>query len=91
MTDRATRAPYVDAPPGLVVLLDGSLAMGRWLDVDLTVHLSLRTSTIARRTADEDRWTLDAYTRYAIEVEPERAADVAVRVDDARRPAMLTG
>ena len=91
VTDRATRAGYLEAPPGLVVLLDGSLAMGRWLDVDLTVHLSLRTSTIARRTADEDRWTLDAYTRYAIEVEPERAADVAVRVDDARRPAMLTG
>lgn len=91
VTDRATRAGYLEAPPGLVVLLDGSLAMGRWLDVDLTVHLSLRTSTIARRTADEDRWTLDAYTRYAIEVEPERAADVAVRVDDARRPAMLKG
>lgn len=90
VTDRSTRAEYVDAPRGLVVLLDGSLAMGRWLDVDLTVHLSLRTSTIARRTADEDRWTLEAYTRYIEEVEPETTADVAVRVDDARRPAMLT-
>lgn len=91
VTDRATRAAYVQAPPGLVVLLDGSLAMGRWLDVDLTVHLSLRTSTIARRTVDEDRWTLGAYERYLEEVDPERTADVAVRVDDARRPAMLTG
>jgi len=91
VTDRATRAAYVEAPPGLVVLLDGSLAMGRWLDVDLTVHLSLRTSTIARRTADEDHWTLGAYERYLEEVDPETSADVAVRVDDARRPAMLTG
>ena len=90
VTDRATRAAPVDAPPGLVVLLDGSLAMGRWLDVDLTVHLSLRSSTIARRTEDAARWTLDAYERYREEVEPERTADVVVRVDDARRPAMLT-
>lgn len=90
VTDRATRAPYVDAPPGLVVLLDGSLAMGRWLDVDLTVHLSLRSSTIARRTAEADRWTLEAYERYSEEVEPEATADVVVRVDDARRPAWLS-
>jgi len=89
VTDRATRAPYVDAPLGLVVLLDGSLAMGRWLDVDLTVHLSLRSSTIARRTAEADRWTLEAYARYSEEAEPEATADVVVRVDDARRPALL--
>ncbi|ACZ21617.1 hypothetical protein Sked_16890 [Sanguibacter keddieii DSM 10542] len=90
VTDRATRAPYVDAPPGLVVLLDGSLAMGRWLDLDLVVHLSLRSSTITRRTSDQDRWTLEAYERYREEVEPEVMADVVVRVDDARRPAVVT-
>ena len=90
VTDRATRAAYVDAPPGLVLLLDGSLAMGRWLDLDLVVHLSLRSSTITRRTSDQDRWTLDAYERYREEVEPEVTADVVVRVDDARRPAVVT-
>lgn len=88
-TDRATRAPYADAPPGTVVVLDGSLALGHGLDVDLTVHLALRPDTETRRTPLEDAWTLAAYTRYRREVAPERRADVVVRVDHAERPALV--
>jgi hypothetical protein len=87
VTSRSTRADYVAALPGLVVLLDGSLAIGRGLDVDLTVHLALQDTTIVRRTPPEDAWTLPAYARYRAEVVPERHADVVVRVDDPRRPA----
>jgi hypothetical protein len=89
VTDRATRAAYVEAEPGLVVVLDGSLALGRGLATDLTVHLALRSATIERRTAAADAWALPAYARYAAEVAPERAADVVVRVDDARHPALV--
>jgi hypothetical protein len=89
VTSRSTRADYVAAPSGLVVLLDGSLAIGRGLDVDLTVHLALQDATIERRTPPEEAWTLPAYARYRAEVAPERAADVVVRVDDARRPAWV--
>ncbi|WP_448060238.1 uridine kinase [Cellulomonas hominis] len=87
--DRATRAAYAQAPAGGVLVLDGSLLLGRWLDLDLTVHLSARADTLARRTDPGERWMLPAFERYAEETEPERAADVVVRVDDPRRPALV--
>ncbi len=88
-TDRATRAPYRPVPDRGVLVLDGSLLLGRRLELDLTVHLSLRPGTLERRTAPTDAWTLDSYRRYADDVVPEQAADVVVRVDDARRPALV--
>lgn len=88
-TDRATRAPYVDAKPGLVVVLDGSLALGQGLPLDLTVHLAVRAATVERRTEPDDAWTLAAYARYGAETDPERAADVVVRVDDPHHPALV--
>ncbi|MBB4920134.1 uridine kinase [Streptosporangium saharense] len=86
--DRATRAPYVTVPPGGVLLLDGALLLGRWLAFDLTVHLWLSPGALARRTAEGERWTLPAYARYEREVGPVGAADVVVRVDDPRHPAL---
>ncbi len=87
--DRATRAPAVTAPSGAVLVLDGALLLGRWLDLDLTVHLALRTASMSRRTAAGDRWTLPAFERYRDEVDPEAVADVVVRVDDPARPALV--
>jgi hypothetical protein len=87
--DRATREPAVQAPDGAVLVLDGSLLLGRWLDLDLTVHLAMRPATLERRVDRADRWTLPAYVRYAEEVAPETAADVVVRVDDPRHPALV--
>ncbi|MFD0783943.1 uridine kinase, partial [Micromonospora azadirachtae] len=34
-------------------------------------------------------WTLPAFDRYATEVDPASFADVVVRVDDPRRPALV--
>ncbi len=87
--DRATRAPARHAPPGAVLVLDGTLLLGRWLDLDLTVHLALRRATLERRLPPDERWVLAAYDRYAAEVDPEATADVVVRADDARRPALV--
>ncbi|MGV8977772.1 MAG: uridine kinase [Cellulomonas sp.] len=87
--ERATRAPRQQAPPGAILLLDGSLLLGRGLALDLTVHLSVRPETLARSTSPDERWTLPAFTRYAHEAVPERSADVVVRVDDPRHPALL--
>ncbi|MBD8078428.1 uridine kinase [Cellulosimicrobium arenosum] len=89
VTDRATRAGYVEAEPGLVVVLAGSLALGRGLATDLAVHLAVRPATLERRTAPDDAWSLAAYARYEQETRPQEVADVVVRVDDARRPAMV--
>ncbi|SKC81088.1 hypothetical protein SAMN04324258_4158 [Krasilnikoviella flava] len=88
-TDRATRAAYVDAAPGTVVVLDGSLALGRGLDVDLAVHLALQPATETRNTPLDEAWTLAAYGRYRREAQPERRADVVARVDHPDRPALV--
>jgi hypothetical protein len=87
--DRSTRVPAQQSPDAAVLVLDGSLLLGRWLDLDLTVHLALRPATLERRTEPGERWTLPAYGRYAEEVAPETVADVVVRVDDPRRPALV--
>ncbi|GAA2876832.1 uridine kinase [Streptosporangium fragile] len=90
VADRATRAPYVTLPPGGVLLLDGPLLLGRGLPFEVTVHLWLSPGALARRTPEERRWTLPAYARYEEEADPVRSADVVVRVDDPRRPALVT-
>lgn len=87
--DRATRAAYVEVPPGGVVVVSGALLLGAGLDFDLTVHLGQSAAALARRVEPELRWTLPAYGRYADEVMPELVADVAVRVDDPARPALV--
>ncbi|WP_432927534.1 uridine kinase [Microbispora sp. CA-135349] len=88
--DRATRADYVTLKPGGVVLLDGALLLGRGLPFDVTVHLSVSAAALARRTPPEERWTLPAYERYEREIGPARAADVVVRVEDPRHPAVIS-
>jgi hypothetical protein len=87
VADRATRADYVPLPPGGVLLLDGPFLLGRGFPLDLAVHLRLSPGALARRTPDDQAWTLPAFTRYDEEVRPERIADVLVRCDDPRRPA----
>lgn len=88
-TDRATRAPYREVPPGGVVLVSGALLLGGGLPFELTVHLTLSPAALARRTRDELRWTLPAFARYDDEVRPGDFADVVVRLDDPRRPAVV--
>ncbi|MGV9268523.1 uridine kinase [Kitasatospora sp. NPDC003701] len=88
-TDRATRAPYTPLPAGGVLLLDGALLLGRWLPLELTVHLALTPAALARRTPPGERWTLPAFARYETETVPTEAADLTVRVDDPRHPALV--
>lgn len=87
--DRATRAPYVTLPPGGVLLMDGALLLGRRLPFEVTVHLWLSPGALARRTPEDLRWTLPAYARYEEEAGPLDTADVVVRADDPRHPAIV--
>ncbi|MFI6393954.1 uridine kinase [Nonomuraea sp. NPDC050547] len=89
VADRAFRVPYQNVGPGGVVVLDGTLLLGRGLAAELSVHLWMSAAALERRTAVEERWRLPAYERYEREVAPVRAADVAVKVDDLRHPALL--
>lgn len=88
-TDRATREPYRELPPEAVVLVSGALLLGAGLPFDVAVHLHLSAAALARRTAPEQRWTLPAFARYGAEVDPAAFADVVVRLDDPRRPAVV--
>ncbi|MGW4891553.1 uridine kinase [Kitasatospora sp. NPDC004240] len=89
VTDRSTRAPYRELPPGGVLLLDGTLLLGRWLPFEFTVHLAMTPAALARRTPEEERWTLPAFARYEAETGPAELADLTVRVDDPRHPALV--
>ncbi|MEO3809967.1 uridine kinase [Sphaerisporangium sp. B11E5] len=88
-TDRATRAPYVTLPPGAVLLLSGTLLLGHWLPFEVTAHLWMSPAALARRTPPEEHWTLPAFARYEEEVAPADTADLVVRVDDPRHPALI--
>ncbi|MET7397935.1 uridine kinase [Dactylosporangium sp. NPDC005572] len=88
-TDRATRAAYVDVPAGGVVVVTGALLLGAGLGFDVTVHLTQSDAALARRTPPEAQWTLPAYTRYRDEVMPQYQADLVVRADDPRHPALV--
>jgi hypothetical protein len=87
VTDRATRSPRAELPPGGVLVVHGPLLLGHWFPFDLTVHLRLSPGALRRRTPDSERWTLAAFERYEEEVDPANAADVVVRVDHPDRPA----
>ncbi len=50
VADRATRSPYVQLPPGAVLLLHGPLLLRHWFPFDLTVHVLLSPGALRRRT-----------------------------------------
>lgn len=89
VTDRATRAEYRSLPVGGVVLIDGELLLGRGLPAELTVHLAMSPAALSRRLADDEQWAIPAFTRYDAEIDPLSVADIGVRVDDPRHPAVL--
>lgn len=88
-TDRATRAEYVQAPAGAVVVVSGALLLGAGLPFDLAVHFEMSAAALQRRTPAELAWSLPAYERYAAEVGPAGFADVVVRLNDPRHPALV--
>ncbi|MET7684889.1 uridine kinase [Streptomyces sp. NPDC005423] len=86
-TDRATRSPYVQLPPGAVLVMHGSFLLRHWFPFDLTAHVLLSPGALRRRTPETDHWTLPAFERYADETDPAATADLLVRADDPRHPA----
>jgi len=86
--DRAHRDAYVALPADGVVVLAGALLLGRGLPLDAAVHLRMTAKALARRLPDEQRWTLPAYTRYAMENTPEENANLVVLADHPDRPAI---
>jgi len=88
VTDRSVRAVVVQLPPDAVVVVSGSVLLGRGLPFDVTVHVRLSPAALHRRTPADQSWTLPALERYIEERDPEARADLVIRADDPIRPAL---
>ena len=88
-TNRATRAPRRQARDGTtIIVVSGELLLGRGLPFDRTIHLAVTAAGRARRMAAEWSWTLPAFDTYERDVDPAGTADVVLRMDDPRHPAI---
>ncbi|HSY15053.1 MAG TPA: hypothetical protein VK816_03630 [Jatrophihabitantaceae bacterium] len=87
-TNRATREPKRLADPGTVLIVSGELLLGYGLPFDWTIHLRLSPAARTRRTTAERAWTLPAFDEQDATVRPAETADVVVKLDDARHPAI---
>jgi hypothetical protein len=88
--DRSARAAYVDVPPSGVVIVSGEFLLGAGLPFELEVHLDASEAALSRRTPADQAWTLPAFERYRDEVNPAALADVVVRMEDPRHPALVS-
>lgn len=88
-TDRSLRPALVELPPDGVVVVAGSALLGRGLPFDLAVHIHVSDAALARRTPEDQSWTLPALARYQRERNPTTLADLVVRADDPVHPALL--
>ncbi len=68
--------------------MSGSFLLGRGLPFDRTVHLLVSPAARTRRTPTDLAWTLPAYEAYEQQSDPAGIADVVVRADDLRHPAV---
>lgn len=89
VTDRSLRSSHVELPPDGVVIVAGSVLLGRGLPFDGAVHVHLTQAALARRTPEDQSWTLPALARYERERNPAALADLVVRWDDPLRPALV--
>jgi hypothetical protein len=89
LTDRSLRRAPVELGENPAVVVSGTALLGRRLPFELTVHLRMSPSALARRTPEGEAWTLEALARYAADVSPETTADLVVRCDDPQHPALV--
>ncbi|HEY1487594.1 MAG TPA: uridine kinase, partial [Micromonosporaceae bacterium] len=88
--DRSARADYITVPETAVVIVSGQFLLGGVLSFEMAVHLTASTNALARRTPSDRAWTLPAYARYDDEVAPASFADLVVRLEDPKHPAVVT-
>jgi len=88
VTNRSTRAPLRPAEPGTVLLLSGQFLLGHELPFDRVIRLSASAATLARVTPPDLAWTLPVVAAYEAALDPSELADVDIRVNDPRHPAL---
>ncbi|HEY1485756.1 MAG TPA: uridine kinase [Micromonosporaceae bacterium] len=87
-TNRSTREPTRHAEPGTILLLSGQFLLGQSLPFDRVIRLSASAATLTRVTPPDLLWTLPAVTAYEDSVKPSEVADIDIRLNDPRHPAI---
>jgi hypothetical protein len=85
-TDRSVREPRRTALPDQVVLVAGPMLLDRWLDFDLTVHLTMSEAVLTSRTTAEEHFIAQALLEYQQELVQQ--PDIVVRYNHPDRPAV---
>jgi hypothetical protein len=91
VSNRSSREPFRTVAPATVLIVAGEFLLDGALPFDVTVHLALSAAARERCTPAEDRWTLVAHEDYNRDVAPVERADVVVKLDDPRHPAVAFG
>ncbi len=91
LTNRSSRSAPVAVPSSAVLLVTGALLLGAGpdLDFDVLIHASLSRAARRRLVPADLEWTLPAYDRYDLDVDPAARADAVFRYDDPDHPALL--
>lgn len=87
-TNRSSREPYRTAVAGSVVLVAGEFLLADGLPFDVRVRLWLSAAALARRTPPDLQWTIDAHLDYDRSLPDPDCADIVVKLDDPRHPAV---
>lgn len=87
-TNRSTRAEPRPLAASGVLLVRGELLLAAGLPFDLTVHAAVSRQARKRLTPEDLQWTLPAFDRYDLDVDPAGTADAVIRYDDPRHPAL---
>jgi hypothetical protein len=87
-TNRSTRAAPRELAPNSIIIVSGPLLLGGDLPFDRAVHVALSPAARQRRTPAEALWTLPAFDSYDAAARPAATADVVIKWDDLRHPAV---
>jgi hypothetical protein len=71
-----------------VLIVTGQFLLGRALPFDRAIHLAMSPAARRRHTAAAQAWTLPAFDRYDGQIAAAEHADVVIRLEDPRRPAV---
>jgi hypothetical protein len=88
LTNRSTRQAPRALDANAVLIVSGALLLGSALPFDRTVHIALSAAARNRRTPAEQSWTLPAFDSYDAAARPVANADVVIKWDDPRHPAV---
>lgn len=88
VTNRSIRQTPRQAEPATVALLSGQFLLDESLPFDRVIRLSASAATLARVTAPELAWTLPVVAAYDAAIDPAARADVEIRLNDPRHPAV---